>query len=454
MNSDIESKLNQAFGGKVVVLRLPDDQPSEPEARTVPKLSPLALYGLAGEAVTLASEYSEASKAAMLTTFLTRFSAQVGNRVYVNIGEEVHTARLFTGIVGASSTARKGTSASAMGRFFEEANALLGSPANDAARYEVDLDSAMYDVVSVSGLSTGEGLIHRVRDGSGEGEDADQGIVDKRLFVLEGELALSLQAASRQGNTLSAILRDCWDASRTRTIGFMTKHSQTKATGAHIAIVGHITLTELNSLLAKSDVHNGFANRFLWVYAQREKRIAFPERMPNERVQPLAIKLAESLHKVALLGGKVITFDAKAKQYYSEAYLAGHLDGGDSGVYAAVTTRAPAYVQRLALIYCLLDGEQCIRFEHLEAATMLWQYCQDSARFVFDEAKPNPLLERITNALKDKPLTQTEISHALQRHVSAAQISAALEQLQVLGRVECELIKGKGRPSKVWKLTK
>lgn len=67
----------------------------------------------------------------------------------------------------------------------------------------------------------------------------------------------------------------------------------------------------------------------------------------------------------------------------------------------------------------------------------------------------NPLLERITNALKGGPLTQTEISHALQRHVSAAQISAALEQLQALWHVEHEIRKpegGRGRPITLWRL--
>ena len=36
-----------------------------------------------------------------------------------------------------------------------------------------------------------------------------------------------------------------------------------------VSIVGHITNPELQGLLRKVDIFNGFANRFLLVYAER-----------------------------------------------------------------------------------------------------------------------------------------------------------------------------------------
>jgi hypothetical protein len=51
----------------------------------------------------------------------------------------------------------------------------------------------------------------------------------------------------------------------------MTKNSPLKATGSHISIVGHITTAELRARLNRTDLANGFANRFLFVCVRRSK---------------------------------------------------------------------------------------------------------------------------------------------------------------------------------------
>ena len=82
-------------------------------------------------------------------------------------------------------------------------------------------------------------------------------LLDKRLLVVEGELASTLKAGKRESNTLSAIIRDAWDSSDLRT---MTKNSPAKATGAHISIIGHITLAEFQKTLGETECLNGFGN--------------------------------------------------------------------------------------------------------------------------------------------------------------------------------------------------
>ena len=66
----------------------------------------------------------------------------------------------------------------------------------------------------------------------------DHGIEDKRLLVLEAEFASPLRVLGREGNILSAVIREGWDTGDLRTL---TKNSAAKATGAHITILGHIT---------------------------------------------------------------------------------------------------------------------------------------------------------------------------------------------------------------------
>src|SRR4051812_13217431 len=98
------------------------------------------------------------------------------------------------------SKGRKGTAWGRVRQLFENADP-------DWARSRV-----------VGGLSSGEGLIWQVRDpieraerdkrsGTVETVVVDQGVADKRLFVVEPELASVLRVMAREGNTLSAILR-------------------------------------------------------------------------------------------------------------------------------------------------------------------------------------------------------------------------------------------------------
>ncbi len=123
------------------------------------------------------------------------------------------------------------------------------------------MDPQWADQRVVSGLSSGEGLIWAVRDKIYKNEEVkdngrptgevtevlvDVGEQDKRLLVVEEEFASVLQAVSRHGNTVSALIRQAWDNGKLRTL---TKNNPTKATGAHISIVGHITHQELCRLL-------------------------------------------------------------------------------------------------------------------------------------------------------------------------------------------------------------
>jgi hypothetical protein len=127
-------------------------------------------------------------------------------------------------------------------------------------------------------LSSGEGLIYAMRDPR-MGEDAegnpmiiDAGAEDERLMVVEGEFAGPLRAMTREGNTLSVLIRQGWDGGKLATL---TKSSPLKATDAHISVIGHIIRTELVRLLSETDAHNGFANRHLWLLVRRSKDLPF-----------------------------------------------------------------------------------------------------------------------------------------------------------------------------------
>src|SRR5262249_43844809 len=128
-----------------------------------------------------------------------------------------------------------------------------------------------------------EGLVWHVRDPIPKRErvksgktvsyqevEADPGIADKRLCIVEPEFANVLKQAERTGNTLSAMLRQAWDSG---DLGTLTKNSPARATGAHVSLVGHITADELRRYLTATEQANGFANRHLWICVKRSKEL-------------------------------------------------------------------------------------------------------------------------------------------------------------------------------------
>jgi hypothetical protein len=79
----------------------------------------------------------------------------------------------------------------------------------------------------------------------------------------------------------------------------------------------------------------------------------------------------------------------------------------------------------------LLDGADRIDLPHLEAALVVWEYCESSAVHIFGGAIGDPVADEILRALQNAPqgMTRTEISNLFGRHQSSSRIGAALQML-------------------------
>ena len=83
------------------------------------------------------------------------------------------------------------------------------------------------------GLSSGEGLIDRIRDQKtkinkeGALEVVDEGVAGKRLAIVEPEFAAILSVMERAGNTISPVIRKAWDGS---DLAIMTRKNSARAT--------------------------------------------------------------------------------------------------------------------------------------------------------------------------------------------------------------------------------
>ena len=100
-------------------------------------------------------------------------------------------------------------------------------------------------------------------------EIVDAGIQDKRLMVTEAGVRRS---ALGHGAAWQYIISGHPQRmGRTASSQTMTRTNPLKATGAHISIVGHITKDEVRARLTRTDMANGFANRFLFCLVKRAR---------------------------------------------------------------------------------------------------------------------------------------------------------------------------------------
>ena len=389
-----------------------------------------AFHGLAGEVVRAIEPHTEGDSAALLTNFLVAFGNSIGRGQHARAEADRHSCNLNIVQVGETSKGRKG---SALGHIRELFNRVY--PAWTEQRI-------------ASGLSSGEGLIWEVRDPiektvKGEVTVVDEGITDKRLLVCEAEFSAPLRIMAREGNTLSATIRQAWDSGVLR---ILTKNSPAKATGAHISILGHVTKAELLRYLNDIEAGNGFANRFLWVCVKRAR--VLPEGGGCPSYQEIVPKLKATIDRARNIGE--LKRDATARGLWAEIYP--ELSEGKPGLLGAVTARAEAQVLRLSVIYAVLDGAGEIRPAHLMAALAVWDYCEASSRYIFGDALGDSIADRIQGALRQSPegLSRTNIYQLFSKHTSAARIEQALGLLQTTERVRYEVRKTEGRPVEVW----
>jgi len=429
MHPELTAALNKARGIK------PEPKPEISASDSAWLLiDDAAYYGLAGDVVRTIEPHTEADRVAILIQLLAYFGNIVGRNPHYRVEGDYHRANLYAVLVGDTSKGRKGTSA---GRV------------RSVARHA---DGKWVDERIKNGLSSGEGLINEVRDErkafdpkTKKIETVDLGIADKRLLVAEAEFANALAVMERPGNNLSPVVRTAWDGLPST----LTKNSPLKATGAHISIVGHITTAELQSRLIRTDMANGFANRFLFICVRRSKLLPHGGSLSDEKIKVLGERLHLAVEHARTVPEVRMTGDA------SEAWELAYTDlsADRPGLLGAITARAEAQVIRLALLYALINRKDDIEVDHLRAALAVWEYAEASAVRIFGDALGDPVADDIYRALKhagDNGISRTAIRDLFGRHQLASRIAAALALLATNGRARCKPTDTGGRPCEMW----
>jgi Protein of unknown function (DUF3987) len=400
-----------------------------------PIMDDAAYYGLAGEIVRTIDPHSEADPVALLVQVLVFFGNVIGNSAHYRVEADHHHATLFAALVGRSAKGRKGTSGGRVRSVIET------------------VDQPWIEERMKGGLSSGEGLINEVRDEVKKWnpkkkvlETVDPGVTDKRLMVTEAEFANALAVMERPGNTLSPTIRNAWDG---HTLSTLAKNCPLKATKPHISMVGHITEDELRAGITRTDMANGFANRFLFVCVRRSKLLPHGGNLHEAEILKLGQRIKAAVERGKTVGRLQMT-DAVRREWEA---IYPDLSAERPGLLGAITARAEAQCVRLALIYALLDQRENIDVRHLRAALAVWEYCETSATRIFGNALGDPIADEIMRALLQAGsagMTRTAIRDLFGRHRSGERIGMALSLLMTKGRARVEEKMTRGRPSETW----
>lgn len=414
--------------------------------KSPPKINKDAFWGLLDDMANVATANTEANKIAVAVNTMAMLAAVLGREdITYPFGDSQTDIRPSFLIIGATGVG-KGISENLPRRVFDKADQILRDK-NPVPHMSLNIHNG--------GLSSGEGIAHAIRDPSDQkdkdGNLIDEGVIDKRLLVIEPEFSNVLAHCKRDGNTLSSVIRNLHDGIDIKPL---TKSNKTKASRPHVVIVGHITPCELLDKISKTDIANGFLNRFMMLHIRLEKLVAAPTRTEEQYVNGLADDVVRIIQFIRL--GVTMTEAPCFTEYFEKEYPKLR-QPKVSGVIQTLFARAPQYARMLAMMFALMDTKTRIEKTHLQAAIYWLEYWKNSIAYIFQEEAKERELER-TQVLADKVhvaireiykqkgrCSQTDISDYFNRNKTKKELRGAIEYL--LGQTPALITEETEKPS-------
>jgi hypothetical protein len=412
-------------------------------ARDWPIMAEEAYQGLPGEMVEAMEPNTESDPTGLLIMLLSVIGNVIGRGAHFRVEEDLHFCKIWPVLVGETAKGRKGTALNRIRRLMEQ------------------VDPDWYESCIATGLSSGEGVMERLRDPIVEEDEEgapriiDPGAPDKRLLIEEPEFGSPLTVMRREGNTLSMVARNLWDD---RVLQTMTRTKPLRASDTHGTIIGNITRSELLRHLNEEKLGSGVGNRFVFVLVQRSKVLPHGgERdvFTDDQVHRLreAIAFGKEEREICLSAEVEDQYGFSVRELWEQIYA--DLSEGRPGLFGAVISRAEAYVRRIATVYAVLDLSEHVKVAHLLAALAVWQYCEQSAYQIFGDRTGDRLADELLDALKDageEGMTRNDIYDHFGRNQRSVRLGAVLRDLerQGLARMEKEKTDGPGRPTERW----
>jgi Protein of unknown function (DUF3987) len=406
------------------------EERTKPAGPKMPVPDPAMFAGIPGEMVWAADPTTEADPVGVYASLLAACGAAIGRSPYVQIGNTRHSLLVWALLFGDTNAGRKGE-------------------ATNTGMAFIRIAWPDWAAFTVGGLSSGEGLIERLRDPI-EVKGETIGTADKRLLVTEPEFAQVMARARREGSTLAAVLRQAWDGGALSVLN----RSQLTASGSHIGIIAHVTPGEFRIKLAEADMAGGTYNRFLPFFVHRSKKLPMPSGIDPEVLDGLSKRLAKNLTSARTKNQ--ITLGQEAKTLWSgEVYDEMISCDDENAAYTPFIQRAAPYCRRIAALIAVLDGRTVAGKEDLASAAALVRYSIASAKYVLHRQARDPRLDKIRRAVDTSPdgLTRSEISALFSRNLSSTVLDELLTALTGDGEYEIITRATGGRPAEVYRRT-
>jgi hypothetical protein len=390
------------------------------------------LYGPIGEVTKRISEYNESHIAAIYLNLLVSIGNLFGRGPHFHINKSTHYLNESLACVGDSSVARKGQGA-------DEVNSFLS---NFAGEWLTRCNS--------SGFGSGQGIIYQIRDDvtfqtpikekgvvMGYKEVTKKGIADKRLCIREDELSGLFKLAARSEDKTDELIRNGWDGKKlSNLVAGKTEVGESNSLVCRepmLSIVGYTTPSLAKTTLVTGADTSGFGNRFLWCHIRRLKLV--PLGGPDiewgyEKITFKSQEMSVPEYFFQMLAqakkDRLIPLAKNARKFWENLYY--KLEKNKRGFVARMTSRGAGHIRRLATILCLIDCEDAVQIKHLEAAKAIWDYCVESARYIFVGVTPEQM--QIMRLAKNKQdITRTDVHNLFSRKKTGDWINAQLAGL-------------------------
>ena len=233
---------------------------------------------------------------------------------------------------------------------------------------------------NLSGVSSGEGLIDRVRD---ERETADgeivPGVDEKRALINLSEFGGVLQQVTRPGSILSSVLRDLYDC---RPVATNSKNAPVSCEEPFFSVSAACTPAEFVGLLFHNQfdkavsAENGLANRFLVTGVARTQLVALPERSPGEdawldKVWTNIVAVYRELGPSNPHLSTDVDFTPEGRALWDEHYGEFAVPFAASKDASSLLGRLTGNARKMMAVLAFLNGESCVSAGAV-MATVAW----------------------------------------------------------------------------------
>ena len=348
-------------------------------------------HGPLGDIVNILDPHTEADPIGVLMSLMTMYSVAIGPEPTVKVGNTNQKLVVWTILAGDSGIGRKGTATGdarlvvekAVPHLFDRTSHFISAP-NSGAGFVADLHNRALQNDWVEKKEDDDGEVHI------------SGLLPGFPALMVVPEMAAVFRTNKVDTTLSQNLREAWEGG---SLSNVTKKESIVVDSPHIGIVGHITPTELETSLSESDSGGGTANRMLWIFVERSKRLKLGGNLSGEELEKAASMFKEAVDFASDFGGTV-TLSQEAKNYWLDVVY----DEIDEAILSSETVKTFAarsipYAYRLAALYALSCHRTEISVDDLDAAAGIIRYVVESI---------NHITRNFKNAVKEQIISLSD----------------------------------------------